>query len=225
MPEEHRVTEGDNITCTATGYPEPDIVWLNDNGIYIEEDRISGVTTVYDGRLFTVSISMTIRRNEGGVYKCAANNSLGNSASTINITVKCKHSIQFLYIAYHMMYCFAAIPIISIAVTEQIHTVMKQIYAVIEDGNITCTATGYPIPDVVWLNNGSVVNRQIFSSPKATGDGNLFSVSALLVIRRNDTGVYTCVANNSVGNTTVNITVMCKLYCNPASHLLQHMSQ
>ena len=185
---------------------------MNNNGIYIEEDRIGGVTTIDDSHLFTVSISLTVRRNEGGVYTCAANNSLGNNAGTINITVKCKHSIGFLYIAYHMMYCFAAIPIISIMETEQIHVVMKQIYTVIEDGNITCTTTGYPIPDVVWLNNnGSVVNRQIFSSAKATGDGNLFSVSALMFIRRNDTGVYTCVANNSVGITTINITVMCKL--------------
>ena len=122
-----------------------------------------------------------------------------------------------------MMCCVAAMPIITIIANEQIHRVVEQTYRITEDGNITCIATGYPIPDVVWLNgnvNGSVVakNRQTFGSAKATGNGNLFSVSALMVIRRNDTGVYKCVANNSVGTSTVNITVMCKLP--QSSHLL-----
>lgn len=122
-----------------------------------------------------------------------------------------------------MMCCVAAMPIITITAYEQIHGVVEQTYRITEDANITCIATGYPIPDVVWLNsniNGSVVakNRQIFGSAKATGNGNLFSVSALMVIRRYDTGVYKCVANNSVGTTTVNITVMCKLP--QSSHLL-----
>ena len=115
-----------------------------------------------------------------------------------------------------MMCCVAAMPIITITTNQQIHRVVEQTYRITEDGNITCIATGYPIPDVVWLNgniNGSVIvkNRQIFGSAKATGNGNLLSVSALMVIRRNDTGVYKCVANNSVGTSTVNITVMCKL--------------
>jgi len=95
----------------------------------------------------------------------------------------------------------------------------EQAYIVTEGDNITCTATGYPVPDIVWLNNdGSVVdnNRLVTGSVVATGDGNISSVSLSMIVRRNDDGIYACVADNSVGNDniTVNITIQfqCKFY-------------
>ena len=47
----------------------------------------------------------------------------------------------------------------------------------------------------------------------ATGVGSLFSMSASMIVRRGDEGVYTCVASNLLGsdNISVNITVHCKL--------------
>ena len=88
------------------------------------------------------------------------------------------------------------------------------------DGSITCTATGYPVPTVVWQNSdGSSLsnNRLVSGSPviSSTGVGNVTSVSVeLMVIRamRVDTRIYRCSANNSVSNTTrnINITIQCK---------------
>ena len=94
------------------------------------------------------------------------------------------------------------------------YSVTEQKYTVTEGGNITCTATGYPVPNVVWLNSdGSVVdeNRVLPDDAMATGVGNLFNKSVLLMIRRNDNGVYTCLANNSVGTDIINITVQSEL--------------
>ena len=101
---------------------------------------------------------------------------------------------------------FIAIPIITIPGNEQSYTLF-------EDDTITCTATGYPIPDIVWMNNDGSNNRLVTSSPMATDNGSIPSVSISVVIRRCDTGVYKCVANNSVGSDThtINITVQCKL--------------
>ena len=99
-----------------------------------------------------------------------------------------------------MRFLFVAIPIVIIPET-------KQAYNITEGGNITCTATGYPVPDIVWLNNdGSVVDKNRLVS-------NVSSMSVSMVARRNDGGVYTCVANNFLGydSSTVNITVHCKL--------------
>ena len=89
------------------------------------------------------------------------------------------------------------------------------------DGSITCTATGYPIPTVVWQNSdGSILsnNRLVSGSPvnMPTGVGNVSSVSVELMVigaMRVDTGIYRCLANNSVGSTTrnINITLQCKL--------------
>ena len=90
------------------------------------------------------------------------------------------------------------------------------------NGSITCTATGYPVPTVVWQNSdGSSLsnNRLVSGSPvmSSTGVGNETSVSVELMVigaMRVDTGMYRCSANNSVRNTTrnINITVQCKQF-------------
>ena len=90
------------------------------------------------------------------------------------------------------------------------------------NGSIICTATGYPVPTVVWQNSdGSSLsnNRLISGSPVSilpTGVGNVTSVSVELMVigaMRVDTGMYRCSVNNSVNSTTrnINITVQCKL--------------
>ena len=92
----------------------------------------------------------------------------------------------------------------------------EQLFIVEEGDNITCTATGYPVPDIVWLNNDESVvdeNRLVTDSVMVTATDNLSSVSVSMIVTRNDTGYYTCVANNSVGNDTNTITIVvpCKL--------------
>ena len=89
------VDEGDNITCTATGYPVPDIVWLNNDGSEVEENRLmpGSVMTTDIGNIPSVSISMIMRRSDGGIYTCLANNSVGNDTSTVHITVQRKLSM------------------------------------------------------------------------------------------------------------------------------------
>jgi len=91
------------------------------------------------------------------------------------------------------------------------------------NGSITCTATGYPVPTVVWQNSdGSSLdnNRLVSGDPviSSTGVGNMTSVSVELMVigvTRVDTGsVYKCSAHNSISSTTRNviITVQCKLH-------------
>ena len=88
------------------------------------------------------------------------------------------------------------------------------------DASITCTATGYPVPTVVWQNSdGSSLsnNRLVSGSPvnMPTGIGNVTSVSVELMVigaMRVDTGMYRCSVNNSVNSATrnINITIQCK---------------
>ena len=89
------------------------------------------------------------------------------------------------------------------------------------DGSITCTATGYPVPTVVWQNSdGSSLsnNRLVSGSPvnMPTDVGNVTSVSVVLMVigaMRVDTGMYRCSANNDiVSDAAVNIslTIQCK---------------
>ena len=93
----------------------------------------------------------------------------------------------------------------------------------VREGNtttITCEAFGYPPPTVVWKRiNGILSDRvsvsDIVSVP--TGYGNVTRMSINLTVTnasREDTGVYTCSANNSIGSdsSNVSITVQCKLF-------------
>ena len=89
------------------------------------------------------------------------------------------------------------------------------------DGSITCTATGYPVPTVVWQNSdGSSLsnNRLVSGSPviSSTGVGNVTSVSVELMVigaMRVNTGIYRCSTNNSISSTTASITILiqCKI--------------
>ena len=90
------------------------------------------------------------------------------------------------------------------------------------NGSITCTATGYPVPTVIWQNNdGSSLsnNRLVSGSPVnilSTGVGNVTSVSVELMVigaMRVNTGMYRCSASNGIGSdaaVNISLTIQCK---------------
>ena len=92
---------------------------------------------------------------------------------------------------------------------------------IIREGNtttITCEAFGYPPPTVVWNRINGILSDRVSVSDSVsvlTVYGNVTRVSVNLTITnasREDTGVYTCSANNSIGsgNSNVSIIVQCK---------------
>ena len=91
---------------------------------------------------------------------------------------------------------------------------------------ITCEAVGHPMPLVVWNKSDGVLSDRVSVSDSVsvpTGNGNDTRVSKNLTIMnavREDTGVYSCFANNSVGNDNrnVNVTVQCK--CNAINYII-----
>ena len=93
----------------------------------------------------------------------------------------------------------------------------------IREGNtttITCEALGYPPPTVVWSRTNGILSDRVSVSDSVsvpTGYGNVTRMSVNLTITnasREDTGVYMCSANNSVGsdNRNISVTVQCKLH-------------
>ena len=111
------IAEGDNvtITCECIGFPIPDIVWLRNNEILYDSDRLLISDTV-NMLIGVTMVSRVIRnltitnasREDTGVYTCIANNSVGSDNSDISITVQCKFvlfSIRslYMYIVYVCM--------------------------------------------------------------------------------------------------------------------------
>ena len=84
---------------------------------------------------------------------------------------------------------------------------------------ITCEALGYPPPTVVWSRtNGTLSDRVSVSDSVSvpTGYRNVTRVSVKLTITnasREDTGVYMCSANNSVGSDNGNASVTVEYKC------------
>ena len=92
-----------------------------------------------------------------------------------------------------------------------------------QEGNtntITCEAFGYPPPTVVWNRINGILSDRVSVSDSVsvpTGYGNVTRVSVNLTITnayREDTGVYTCSANNSIGSdgSDISITIQCKFW-------------
>ena len=86
---------------------------------------------------------------------------------------------------------------------------------------ITCEALGYPPPTIVWSKTNGILSDRVSVSESVsvpTGYGNVTRVNVNLTIAntsREDTGMYMCSANNTVGSDerNVNITVQCKYNC------------
>ena len=98
--QQFNITEGSDelITCTATGYPVPTVVWQNSDGSSLSNNRlVSGspvISSTGVGNVSSVSVELMVigaMRVDTGIYRCAANNSVGSSFRDFNIIVQCKH--------------------------------------------------------------------------------------------------------------------------------------
>ena len=88
---------------------------------------------------------------------------------------------------------------------------MDNITRVINEGdniNFTCEVTGSPIPTVIWSRtNGDIVSM---SNNTTTRSGSVFANLIITNASREDTGVYTCTANNSLGIDSINVKIICE---------------
>ena len=100
------ITEGRNgsITCTATGYPVPTVLWQNSDGSSLSNNRlVSGPVNVSStgvGNETSVSVELMVigaMREDTGMYRCSANNSVSSTSRNINIIVQCKQAIVYVH--------------------------------------------------------------------------------------------------------------------------------
>ena len=75
--------------------------------------------------------------------------------------------------------------------------------------SVACIADGFPIPDITWLHNGTVLDNcteELRRIPVVCAEYR-DPVSTLLIIsaKLNDTGQYTCTAENSVGSSSYSV--------------------
>lgn len=75
------------LFCNATGNPVPTISWII-NGFSLDTNNSSRMNLSYEGKQLTIK---NVRRTDSALYRCVAENSLGNVTShNTTLEVHCK---------------------------------------------------------------------------------------------------------------------------------------
>lgn len=131
-----------------------------------------------DLQIFNTQLSDT------GIYRCSAYNPLTDQQ------VQAKHKV-LLTVTNNRL---SVPPNFTVAPNVTVSVVMGS--------NVTleCVATGVPPPNITWLKKGSQLHKRQHSQ----AGGNLL----LTAVRREDEGIYTCVASNGIGSEAVRSTTL-----------------
>ena len=188
------------IICEAFGYPPPMITWSKSNEPLSDRVSVSdsvSVPTGY-GNVTRVSVNLTITnifREDRGVYKCFANNSIGSD----NCTVTVEGLYAWIYVtSNYINFTFIVIPDIIL----QLFDVAENQTNAVE---FICQAVGEPVPNIVWYFNGFVLDlSNNFKYHTVTtllplGETTIISVLIIINAQSSDVGTYTCVTQNIIG--------------------------
>ena len=198
-----------SFTCQATGEPIPTVSW------YFSDASITNETNMNKYDILQSSVNattlsntlkiMNVQSSDVGTYTCNATNVVSSDTSSGVLTVNGELIIVGVFESLYTYAFLTVAPRFTILMEGQQFNITEG-----SNGSITCTATGYPVPTVVWQNSdGSSFsnNRLISGSPvniSSTGVGNVSSVSVELMVigaMRVDSGMYRCSASNAVSST------------------------
>ena len=162
------------LQCSVTAEPTPTFEWFKD-GVRVKESR--RVKTESDGVTASLSFKET-RADDKGEYKCVATNNFGSASCTASLTVMVISKPDF---------------------KEK----MKGV-EVIEGDTATfdVLVVGYPEPSVEWFRGTTKLKSDDRVEIKEDQENNRFSLS-IGDAKREDAGMYKCVAANEAGKTTV----------------------
>ena len=160
---------GDNLTltCTASGGPSNMFRWVKD-GIYT------------DGNTLTIS---DVAATDGGLYECVVNNTAGDSSFNITIYGRTYISCDIV----HTLLC-------SCLVAPQFITEPEDVEEFIGTAvNLTCSAEGSPVPDIMWTFQGMMFVDTTVNNMNSTYAESTIVITDLIL---NQGGDYACEINS-----------------------------
>ena len=166
------VKEGNEakLQCTVMAEPKPNIEWFK-KGIRLKENR--RVKFESDGHTISLTIKDT-RSGDTGEYKCVATNDLGSAPCAATLTVRVVTKPDF---------------------KDKLKTV-----EVMEGdtAQFDTRVVGYPAPEVEWIKGTTKLKNDERTEIKVNQDNNLYSL-VISDAKRDDAGIYKCVASNEGG--------------------------
>lgn len=165
------------LSVTVVGKPRPEVVWLKD-GVPVNIDN-EHILSKKDEQGHHTLIVKEARLKDTGNYSCKAVNLAGTTETEAKLAV----------ISELMPPLF----IDEIGEFE------------IEEGEkaeLQCTVIGNPKPEVTWMRNGVVINidnTNFFKKDDENGKQTLVIAN----VNKEDCGIYTCIATNSIGTAEI----------------------
>uniref|UniRef100_A0A2A4JKA5 Hemolin n=2 Tax=Heliothis virescens TaxID=7102 RepID=A0A2A4JKA5_HELVI len=162
------------IACKASGNPIPDIQWIKQGAVVGENS--------YDIDYADLVLN-NVQVRQGGVYTCVANNEGGVNEKTVKIDV-------------------LEPPKIFQTLFQNANTTSNEVHLEVISGQsfyLHCHPYGNPLPEVYWFKDD--VPLKLFDDAMVSTD-----FGEVIVVKKameSQSGNYTCVARNKVGNTSV----------------------
>ena len=174
QPMEVKEGTAAKLQCTVTAEPAPSLEWFKD-GVKVKEGRRVKVQS--DGVTASISFKET-RPDDKGEYNCVATNDLGSASCTASLNV-------------------------LVVTKPDFKEKMKGIEVMEGDtATFNVVVAGYPEPSVEWFRGTTKLTNDGRIEIKEDKENNCFSL-AIGDVKRDDAGMYKCVAANEAGKTTI----------------------
>ena len=172
------------LNCTALGGPDNVYIWT----------RLSDGIVVANTSVLRVMVKSA---HDGSIYQCTIRNNAGNISSNATLNGKQLLLLLVLLICPNILLLSTVAPVILVPPSSLNVTFMN------ESINLSCNASGFPVPTISWYHNGTDINITAESRQNITRQEQERSILSILVVNAknvtvNDSGVYVCSVSSSI---------------------------
>ena len=162
------VQYGDILTlnCTTSGSNDNMFQWYKDD--IILEGNTDNILNITD-----------VTADDGGLYECVVNNTAGNSSANITIYGMSCLSLCTL----HMYVMFSLVAPRFIAVPQSVEEFIGS------PVNLSCSADGFPVPDITWLFQGMTYTNETVNTTNSTYTESTIIITDVILSHG---GIYSC---------------------------------